>query len=67
MIAGVFYRHHRKSSGDEFGENLKATLNNIQNRNKHSVKPEYSRHAFSGHLYISDTFSGTGQIIAKTL
>ena len=35
VIAGVFYRHPRKNSGDEFVEYLKATLNKIKNRNKH--------------------------------
>ena len=30
VIVGVFYRHPRKNSGDEFVENLKATLNKIK-------------------------------------
>ena len=31
VMAGVSYRHPRKNSGDEFVENLKATLNKIKN------------------------------------
>ena len=30
-------RHPRKNSGDEFVENLKATLNKIKNGNKHII------------------------------
>ena len=37
VIAGVFYRHPRKNSGDEFVENLKVTLNKIKKRNKHII------------------------------
>ena len=37
MIAGVFHRHPRKNSRDEFVENLKATLNKIKNRNEHII------------------------------
>ena len=36
LTAAVFYRNPRKNSGDEFVENLKATLNKIKNRNKHN-------------------------------
>lgn len=37
MIAGVFYRHPRKNSGNGFMENLKATLSKIKNSNKHII------------------------------
>ena len=37
VIAGVFYNHPRKNSGDEFVEYLKATPNKIKNRNKHII------------------------------
>ena len=37
MIAVVFYRHPRKSSGDGFMGNLRATLNKIKNRHKHII------------------------------
>ena len=37
VLAGVFCRYPRKSSGDEFVENLKATLNKIKSRIEHII------------------------------
>ena len=37
VLAGVFCRYPRKSSEDEFVENLKATLNKIKNKIEHII------------------------------
>ena len=37
VLAGVFCRYPRKSSRDEFVENLKATLSKIKNRIEHII------------------------------